>query len=95
MLVCHAGLVIGVGVSGVDFNQVMYYQHLKHSEYVEVGGVGVLGKEQYQKAEMPGVFGIVLLPTAVDQEGLTEDFLQLVGFHEKVDLAIQAVELLR
>ena len=51
--------------------------------------VGVLGQHDNAEAEMPGMLGIVLRAPALSIDGLAEDFLQLIGFSDELDLLNQ------
>lgn len=78
--------VVGEGIAGVDFHEVMDEAHFEHAEDVEVGDVGVFGEDDDAEAEGPGVFGVVLGTTALRVDRLAEYFLQFVALGDEGNL---------
>ena len=91
VLVGHVFGVVGKGIAGVDFHEVVDEHHLEHAEHVERLVVGVLGEGDDHQGKMPRVFGAVFRPAALGHVGLAENFLQLVGFDDEAHLAFEAV----
>lgn len=90
VLIGHRGGVVGEGVAGVDFDEVVDDDHLQDAKDVEGRDVGVFGQDDHTKAEMPGVFGVVFVATAASVERLPEDLLQPVAFDDEFDLAFES-----
>ncbi len=91
VLVDDGGGVVGEGVAGVDFHEVVDEAHLEDAENVEVRDVGVFGEHHDAEAESPGVLGVVLGATALGVDRLAEDFLQLVALDDEGDLLGEAL----
>jgi hypothetical protein len=90
VLVGHVFRVVGEGVAGVDFHEVVDEHHLEDAQHVERLVVGMLGEHDDHEREMPGVLGAVLGAAALGDDGLAEDLLQLVHLDDEGDLAAEA-----
>ena len=92
MLIGHAGGVVGKGVAGVDFHEVVDDHHFQDTQHIERLMIAVLGEDDDEQRQVPGVFGIVLLTTALCAECLAEYLLQFIDFGDETNLPGQAVE---
>ena len=92
MLIYHASGVVGEGVAGVDFDEVVDEEHFENAQDVEREGVGVFGEHDDHEAEVPGVLGVVFGAAAVEQVGLAEDFFEFIDLEDEGDLVAETVE---
>src|SRR5690606_30702157 len=73
----HGGLVVDVGVSGVDFHDVVHQQHVHH--VVDVGARGgVFGEYASEYRHVPGVLGRVFAAGSVNEQRTPQYALELV-----------------
>lgn len=87
VLTDHRGGVVGEGIAGVDFDEVVKDDHFEDAKNVEVGDVGVLGEDDDAEAERPGVLGVVFGAAALGVDGLPENLLQPIAFGDELNLA--------
>ena len=92
MLIYHASGVVGEGVAGVDFDEVVDEEHFENAQDVEGEGVGVFGEHDDHEAEVPGVLGVAFGAAAVEQVGLAEDFFEFIDLEDEGDLVAETVE---
>ena len=76
------GLVVDEGVAGVDLDEVVEQQHREDAGEVD-RLVGVLGQDEGEQRQVPGVLGGVLPPLTADDGGAPLDLLQPVGLEQE------------
>lgn len=86
VLARHRGGVVGKGVAGVDFDEVVDEAHLQHAKHIEVRDIGVFGEDHDAEAKRPRVLGVIFGAAARNVDGLAEDFLQFITLSDEGDL---------
>jgi len=90
MLTGHVLDIVGEGIAGINFYEIVNQHHLKDAQYVERLMIGVLREDDNHEREVPGMFGTVFSPATMDDNGLTKDFLEAVNFDNKSNLAAES-----
>lgn len=79
--------IVGKGVAGVDFDEVVDEQQLDRVGPVD-RAVGVFGEEQGHHGELPGMFCAVFAAVAADGGCAAEDLFQFFGFQKEGQLFV-------
>ena len=104
VLIGHAGGVVGEGVTGVDFDEIVndeHFQdaehvlivndeHFQDAEHVERLHVAVFGEDDHEQRQVPGMLGVVFAASALSHERLPEDFFQFIRLDDEADLLSQS-----
>jgi hypothetical protein len=85
VLVGEAGGVVGKRVAGIDLDEIVDDQHLQHPQDIH-RYIAVLGENDGEQAERPGMFGIVLAPKAAGIDRLPQHLFQAIAFDEEHNL---------
>jgi hypothetical protein len=64
----------------------VHNQHFQYVQQVERGDVGVLGQDDYAKAQVPRVLRVVFSASAGGVDRLAENFLQPITLRDELDL---------
>lgn len=90
MLVSHARGIVSEGVTSVDFHEIVNDEHFQDAEHIEWLDVAMLGENDDEERQVPGVLCVVFAASTLRDKRLPEDFLEFVHFDDEADLLGQS-----
>ncbi len=91
VLVRHGRDIVGEGVAGIDFHEIVDDEHFQHAKDIEIGDVRMFRKDDDAETEVPGVLGVVFGSAALRVDRLAKNFLQFVALGNELDLMREAL----
>ena len=80
--------IIGIGIPGVNLHDIMNKAH--DHDFSDIDRfIGILPQQVGHDGHMPGVLGVVFIPSVSGQMGLPEDVLFLIDLQGKCHLLFQ------
>ena len=84
-----AGLVVGIGISCINFYDVVDQCHHHRPSHIK-RLVGIFPQQPHHHGHMPRMFRIIFLPSHVCQVSLAQNILLFVCFQQKAKLLCKA-----
>jgi len=84
--------IVGERVTRIDLHEIVEDHHLQHAQHIERRTVRVLREHDHAQTKVPGMLGVVFRATALREDRLPENLLQLVHLDDELDLPGEALD---